>query len=314
MSNHNKTEHPFKNTHMSMAMQLFFSGATFTFKILGAVSPVLAGKLALRFFMTPPRFGTPKREIKLREEATLTYLNVRNRNISIRTWGPDNAPTVLLSHGWGGRCTQFYPFIAPLVEAGYRVLGFDVPGHGDSSGKRSNMLDVASIISEISKTEGPFEAVIGHSFGTGTALLAIDKYQVETKKVILIAYFSDVFWVIEIFGQLFSLRESTLEAMRQAALKKFVNTYGVAWKWEDISPMQTIKSVKGDILLIHDEKDHEIPYKQASPLQKVVPQAKVMTTSGYGHRKILMYKNCIETVVNFINGETKVSVRPQSIK
>ena len=303
MSNQNNTIHPFKKTRMSMPMRLFFSGVTFIFKILGAVSPALAGKLALHFFMTPPNSSIPKREVKLREQATLTYLNVRNRKISIRSWGPDNAPTVLLSHGWGGRCTQFYAFITPLVEAGYRVLGFDAPGHGDSSGKQTNILDVASVIAEIAKNEGPFEAIIGHSFGTGTALLAIDKYQVKSKKVILIAYFSDVLWITEIFGELFSLKKSTLAAMRQTALNKFVNTYGVTWKWQELSPIQTIKSVKGEILLIHDNKDHEIPYSRAAALQKVVPQAKLMTTSGYGHRKILMNKNCIETVINFINSE-----------
>ena len=303
MSNQNNTIHPFKNTRLSMPMRLFFSGATFIFKILGTVSPTLAGQLALRYFMSPPSTSIPRREVKLREQATLTYLNVRNRNISIRSWGPDNAPTVLLSHGWGGRCTQFYAFIMPLVEAGYRVLGFDAPGHGDSSGKHTNILDVASVIAEIAKKEGPFEAIIGHSFGTGTALLAIDKFQIETKKIILIAYFSDVLWITEIFAELFSLKKSTLEAMRQTALKKFANTYGVTWTWQELSPIQTIKSVKGEILLIHYDKDHEIPYSRAAPLQKVVPQAKLMTTSGYGHRKILMNKSCIETVVNFIHGE-----------
>ncbi len=303
MNNLKNTEHPFQNTRMSIPMRLFFSTIKIVFKILGIVSPALAGKLALYFFMTPPKSTTPRRELKLREQATHTFINVRNRKISIRSWGADNAPIVLLSHGWGGRCTQFYAFIEPLVKAGYRVLGFDAPGHGDSSGKQTNILDVASVISEIAKKEGSFAAIIGHSFGTGAALIAIDKYQVETKKVILIAYFSDVVWITEIFGELFSLRKSTLQAMRQVALKKFISTYGVTWRWEELSPMQTIKSVQGDLLLIHDDKDHEVPYEQAALLQKTVPQAKLMTTSGYGHRKILINKDCIKTVVDFIRNE-----------
>ncbi len=301
MSKENNTDHPFKNTRMPLAMRVFFWGTKFIFKVLGAISPALAGKLALHFFMTPPKFGTPKRERELRAEATLSYLDVRNRNISIRSWGSVDAPVVLLSHGWGGRCTQFHAFIQPLVDMGFRVVGFDIPGHGDSSGKRTNMLDVASIISEIAKTTGPFEAIIGHSFGTGTALLSIDKFQVKTKKIVLIAYFSDVSFIIDLFGELFDLRKSTLEAMRQTALKKFATIYGITWTWEDISPLQTIKNTPGEILLIHDKKDYEVPYSQAEKLQKIAPQAIVMTTSGYGHRKILMNKKCIETTVNFIN-------------
>jgi len=295
-----KKEHPFKNHQMPLPMRLYFSAITFTFKILGIASPRLAGKLALQLFMTPPNFGIPRRERKLREDARLTKLNIRDRDISIRSWGNSGNPTVLLSHGWGGRCTQLHAFIQPLVDANYRVVGFDVPGHGDSDGKRSNMLDVASIISEIEKTEGSFEAIIGHSFGTGTTLLSIDKFEVKPRKVILIAYFSDISYIIDIFGILFKLRNSTLESMKKIALKKLATRYGVSWNWEDISPLETIKSVKADLLLIHDEKDHEVPYSQALPLQNVMPNAQVISTSGYGHRKILLNKQVTDSVLGFI--------------
>ncbi len=294
-------DHPFKNHQMPLAMRLFFSATTFTFKILSVVAPPLAGKLALRLFMTPPNFGIPRRERKFREEATLSYLVNRERNISIRSWGDKDGKRVLLSHGWGGRCTQLHAFIKPLTDAGYRVIGFDVPAHGDSEGKHTNMLDVASIISEIEKQEGEFEAIIGHSFGTGTALLAIDKFKVKSKKVILIAYFSDVHFIIKLFGELFSLRKSTLDSMQEIALKKFKDSYDVSWSWDEISPIKTVKGFKGELLLIHDEKDHEVPYSEAIALQNASPQAKTLMTSGYGHRKILMNKECINTTLLFIN-------------
>ncbi|MEE9326008.1 MAG: alpha/beta fold hydrolase [Cocleimonas sp.] len=294
-------DHPFKNHQMPLTMRLFFSATTFTFKILGIVTPSLAGKLALRMFMTPPNFGIPRRERKYREEATLSYLNSRGRNISIRSWGNMDGKRVLLSHGWGGRCTQLHAFIKPLTDAGYRVIGFDVPGHGDSEGKLTNILDVASIISAIEEKEGEFEAIIGHSFGTGTALLAIDKFKVKPNKVILIAYFSDVHFIIKLFGELFSLRKSTLDSMQHIALKKFKNTYDVSWDWDEISPINTIKSVKGKLLLIHDKEDHEVPYSQALPLQQASPHAKTLITTGFGHRKILMNKECISSILLFIS-------------
>lgn len=295
-------DHPFKNHQMPLFMRLFFSATTFTFKILGVVAPPLAGKLALRLFMTPPHFGIPRRERKFSEDATLSHLNNRGRKISIRSWGNKDGKIILLSHGWGGRCTQLHAFIKPLTDTGYRVIGFDVPGHGDSEGKLTNILDVASIISEIEKREGEFEAIIGHSFGTGTALLSIDKFKVNPKKVILIAYFSDVHFIIKLFGELFSLRKSTLDSMQNIALDKFKNTYGVAWNWDEISPINTIKSVERKVLLIHDKEDHEVPYSQALPLQHAAPHAEILVTSGFGHRKILMNKECINKTVSFIRG------------
>ena len=297
---HTKKDHPFKNHQMPLPMKLYFFALTVSFKVLGFVSPALAGRPALRLFMTPPNFGIPRRERKFREQAILSHLIVRDRKISIRTWGDDGLPTVLLSHGWGGRCTQLQAFIQPLLDAGYRVLGFDIPGHGDSEGKFTNMLDVASIIAEIQKNKGPFEAIIGHSFGTGTALLSIDKFGVKTNKLVLIAYFADIRFITKLFGELFALRESTLNAMQDIALTKLRDTYGISWQWDEISPVNTIQSFQGKILMIHDDQDHEVPYSQAEQLQEVVPQAQVLTTSGFGHRKILMNKDVIITTVDFI--------------
>jgi len=298
----NKKDHPFKNHQMPLPMRLFFSTLTLLFKVLGFVSPKLAGKLALHYFMKPPNFGIPRKEKVLRDSASLEFIEVRGRKISLRSWGDNDAPTVLLSHGWGGRCTQLHAFIKPLTDAGYRVLGFDVPGHGDSEGNKTNMLDVASIISEIEEKEGSFEAIIGHSFGTGTTLLAIDKFKVKAKKVVLIAYFSDVHFIIKIFGELFDLRKSTLKVLQETALKNFKNTYGTSWNWDEVSPINTVKSYTGKLLLIHDDKDHEVPYAQAELLQKAAPQAETLTTSGFGHRKILMNKQCIKATVAFVRG------------
>ena len=306
----NKKDHPFKNTRMPLSQRVVFSFIRFTFKILGVISPKLAGRLALRLFMTPTKFGTPRKEKALRESAVLKSINVRGRKISVRTWGKADAPAVLLSHGWGGRATQFHAFITPLVDAGYKVIGFDLPAHGDSEGSYTNMMDAALVISEVAKQEGEqkgekeaeFEAIIGHSFGTGTALLAMDKYDVRAKKLVLIAYFSDVIWITNLFGEMFDLSDSTLDAMRQIALVKFKDTFDISWNWADISPTHTIKSIQAELLLIHDEKDHEVPYSQAKPLQTLVPQAQIMTTSGYGHRKILMHKKVVERVLAFIHG------------
>ncbi len=289
---------------MPLPMRVFFSMTTLVFKILGAVSPTLAGKLALRLFMTPPKVIIPKREAHIRAEAKLHFITVKNQQISVRIWGEEGHPTVLLSHGWGGRCSQLMGFIKPLVDAGYRVIGFENPAHGDSTGKQANMLDGATILAEVVKQQGPVEAIIAHSFGTGVALLAIDKFGVKTPKLILISAFSGVKFILSVFGELFSLRQSTLDALQSVALERFSHEYNVAWDWQEISPIETIKSCESKLLLIHDEDDHEVPLEEVLPLHNSQPDAQILITSGFGHRKILLNEQVIETSVEFIRDKS----------
>ena len=79
---------------------------------------------------------------------------------------------MLLVHGWNGRATQLYRFITPLQQQGYRVLGFDAPAHGHSSGNHTNLAEVSNVILEISRIYGGFHCIVAHSIGGLASLMA----------------------------------------------------------------------------------------------------------------------------------------------
>lgn len=292
---------------MPFPMKVFFSLTTFVFKILGVVSPKLAGKLALRLFMKPPNAAAPRREDNIKEQAQLSFRNIGGRNIAVRVWDNDSStktsPTVLLSHGWAGRTSQFLEIIQPLVAAGYRVIGADIPAHGDSSGKHTNMLDASQVLSLIAKEFGPLEAIVAHSFGTGTTLLALDSYEVKAPKIVLIGSYSRVSFIIDLFSDVFNLSQTTREAMQKAGTDKFADAYGIKWDWENIAPVNTIKSYDGEILFIHDKGDSEVPIDEVTELHQSKPDAKLMITEGLGHRRILRNKEVVAEVLGFIQQE-----------
>ena len=290
---------PFTNHSLPLGLRLYLAGTRAMFKLLGGIAPGVAGKLALRFFMTPPHFPTPRREQALRDAAQTRFQDISGRRIAIRSWG--HGPVVLLSHGWGGRGSQFFSFIQPLVDSGFRVVAFDAPAHGDSSGKRTNMLDVSGVVAAVAEQEGPIYALIGHSFGCGTSLLAIDRLGVAPEKLVLIACFADILWTVRQFGAAYALNEASLAAMRDEGEKRYGNAYGQPWRWPELSPDNTIKSVTGDILLIHDHDDHEVPWSHAEQLKQIAPRAELFGTKRLGHRKILMSKKAVAECVRFLN-------------
>lgn len=299
-----KKDHPFKSTRaMPLSLRVFFSVTTIAFKVLEKVSLPLAGRLALRLFMIPPKHRMPKREIETSESADLRFYRISEKQITVRSWG--EGPVVLLSHGWGGRSTQLFSFVQPLVDAGYRVVGCNLPAHGDSTGKSSNILEASFVLSEVVKKEikmgEGLKAIIGHSFGSGAALLTMQRYQLKPEKLILISCFSNIHWVTRTFGDVFALSDRAIQAMEKVAHKKLHNAYGKAWQWDDLSPTLNIQKTTAETLIIHDQEDHEVPYEHALQLREAAPHSELFTTVGYGHRKILMNQEVVNKISRFIH-------------
>ena len=72
---------------------------------------------------------------------------------------------------------QFGAMVAPLVEAGHRVVMFDAPAHGDSDHGpagpgRTNGVEFAKALDAVFCRFGPAEAVVAHSMGTISTYLA----------------------------------------------------------------------------------------------------------------------------------------------
>ena len=102
-------------------------------RVLSAVAPGVAARLAAKLFVTPPRHRRPEAESRALAAARPGVVAVGGRRI--RTWSWGHGPGVLLVHGWGGRGGQLVPFVPPLLAQGLSVTAFDALGHGDSDGR-----------------------------------------------------------------------------------------------------------------------------------------------------------------------------------
>ena len=86
-------------------------------------------------------------------------------------WG--EGPTILFVHGWTNHSGTWQSYIAQLVDSGYRVVAFDAPAHGQSSGSVLTPVRYMTVINAFIENIGMPHAIVGHSYGAMCAVLSL---------------------------------------------------------------------------------------------------------------------------------------------
>ena len=102
-----------------------------SFAIFGSIFPKAVANLAYRIFTTPRMRAVHKRTDEIIESARLFEVLYGKIILKGYEWGR-GARTILLVHGWESRGTALRSFVPGLVQAGFRVVAFDGPAHGNS--------------------------------------------------------------------------------------------------------------------------------------------------------------------------------------
>jgi pimeloyl-ACP methyl ester carboxylesterase len=246
---------------------------------LGRISPPLTGRLAFHLFCTPFRHAEPPRETAVLRQAGRFSIPFRDRRLAAYAWG--QGPTVLLVHGWSGRGSQLGAFVEPLVAAGHRVVAFDLPAHGRTSGRRTNALVATEAILRVGEELGPLHGVIAHSFGALCTTLAL-RDGLDARRVAYVSPAASASQAVRGFSRQFGLSWPAEWGLRREMERRFGP--GV---WPRFSARTCAPDLMVPALIVHDLDDTEVPYRGGQLLAHTWPGARLVTTVGLGHRRIL---------------------------
>jgi pimeloyl-ACP methyl ester carboxylesterase len=264
-------------------------------KLLSLASYVFPKAVAgywLKQFVTPIRHDRPGWESEILKEATAHTLE---NGIKYWKWG--NGPIVLLVHGWDGRGSQMGKFIPSLVQAGYQVIAWDGPAHGESPGETTHIVQYAQSLLTFGSQVAPIHAVIGHSFGAGASALAIN-WGLSVKKVVLIASPSSIQGVLDRYISFIKLPQRAANEFRKKA-QTMAKT--------DVKELEIdrlaggVSSVKA--LLFHAPEDRDVPFNESERIARHWKNAKLISVPGAGHRRILKNEEVIKDTVLFLKSE-----------
>ncbi|MBX2896415.1 MAG: alpha/beta hydrolase [Cyclobacteriaceae bacterium] len=257
----------------------------------------ISSRLAVRYFDTiffsPLRYKIPEKEQECEKQATMDVIVANGIRIQTYVWGEADKPYILLMHGWAGRATQFRKFIPEFVMAGYRLIGFDGPAHGRSSGNRTNILEFETALKMVIGRWGEPAGAIAHSFGGGALLYAIMN-GLPVKKLINIASPTMADEIIKSYLRAVNGSWKTGMKFKELIRKKYNRDF------EEFTANYFIKHIKNlDLMLVHDESDTDVPIIQAEKLAEKFP-VQFLKTSGLGHNRILKDEAVIKACLDFI--------------
>ena len=123
---------------------------------------------------------------------------------------PDRAPCCSSTAGRAGR-RRSHRWCASCGMPGARIVAFDAPAHGLSSGRQTDVRDYAAIISELARAHDGFEAIVAHSFGTPGAAQAI-RSGIRVGKLVTVNGAADFEYLLQRFASTLGLRRSSVLA------------------------------------------------------------------------------------------------------
>jgi len=210
----------------------------------------------------------------------------------VRAWCWGSGPTIVLMHGWEGRGGQIGTFVEPLVDAGFRVVAFDAPAHGDSTGHLATAVDFAMALRAVSDWVGDVQAVIAHSMGALATTIALHQ-GLALEKIVFIGAPESPKGATDMLARILDLPPSVLRLL-QKRLATMLNT-----TWEALTDGSYLDELDVPLLILHDRMDKDVPWSAAVKLSERWKRSELVLTEGLGHRRILKDPEVIAKAVDF---------------
>lgn len=271
------------------------------------VAPKQAAEKAVQVFSRPPKPSVRQKERPFLETARQVHRQVAGQSIVEYHWGPENAPLVMLSYGWGYNAGRWRHFVPELLEAGYRVLAYDPPGHGLAPKGVLNIPFNAAIIRALLEDYGTPYALVGHSFGGSSFAYALHELPrtLHPKRMVIMASFSYAPRVFLEYKKALGLWSPLYWSM----VRGFEKQVGKTLDHYDFAIMaSTFSHIEG--LLVHDPDDEVTPYAEARRYHDFWPGSHLYSPKEGGHH--LGTAGVTESVLRFIrDGEVPVQAERQ---
>ncbi len=265
-------------------------------QMTGNFAPNFSGWLGYNLMCRPTRRKFGRREQAMIGQAWQWTIRFQNKPLHIYSWG--EGPVVLFVHGWTDNGGVWWRYVAPLVDAGYRVITFDAPAHGHSAGSILTPLVFSRALKAVQQEVGTPYAVVSHSLGALTAMMAYDTALDQSpmplpQKLVLLSPFTSLMELYDYCMIQLGFPHNICPAVRAYAIKN------MGRQIESFTAANTVRHFHDtDVMVVSDDADVLVPATNARTVALSAPNGRFLLTSGLGHA--LKNGQVVQSVISFV--------------
>jgi pimeloyl-ACP methyl ester carboxylesterase len=244
----------------------------------------------MQAFLTPrpPRAPAPE----FLRGAERLEIHTPSGRVALQRLG--TGPVVLLLHGWEGQAADLASFAPPLIAAGFQVLAMDLPAHGDSEGRQTNIPHSARALRAVVDMLGPLHAVIAHSVGSAVLAEALHA-GLSAGRAVLIAAPAHYAGYARKVGALAGLDSAGIARL----LELLREPLGI--DIHEVSLPRRAAALRQPALFIHSADDRVVAIADSEASAAAWPGARHLRLDGLGHRRILQEPTVVDEALRFIS-------------
>ncbi|NVD08669.1 alpha/beta hydrolase [Vibrio sp. JPW-9-11-11] len=253
--------------------------------------PKHAKKTARKLLLTPARTAA-----KNSEPLGLVKAEVQSKEGVLKTYRLGTGPVWLLSHGWSGNASQFYPLMEHIARRGYTALAYDHPAHGQSEGAYGHIpAFVHGLEAMLDSVDQEVAGLVAHSMGTASAL-ECHHQKLANKPLLLIAPVLD--YLDNLFGSV--ARSGYSMRLFNAVVSEVEQEY--RYPIQSIDPYHKLKLRTSPTIIVHDQADKFTKYEVSSKAAQEMEQVELVTTTGQGHGRVMKCQQVMDSFDTLIGG------------
>ncbi len=282
-----------------MSEKIYFNTSTkFSFKrtlvnlstrLHHRVAPRHAERTAHKLLLTPVR-TKPKNQ----SPQGIVKGYVESKEGKLTTYSLGSGPVWVLTHGWSGSASQFFPLMEHIASRGYTALAYDHPAHGESEGAFGHIPAFVNGLDAILDSVDDVAGLIGHSMGTASAIECRHAKLVD-KPLLLIApvldYLDNLFGSVSRSGYSMRLFNAVVDKLQQ----------GYNYPLHSIDPYNKLKLRQSATIIVHDEADKFTKFSVSQRAAQEMENVSLVATQGQGHGRVMKCDQVMSSFDKLIN-------------